>query len=162
MANSRPSSISSLEDLSLVRLISSDSNGKLARGGSLRSRRGNGPSELPAPLGDYQSDEVLNARPPISPRSGRPMSSDRVERVRVSSPLQPRTELAVPAGGSTGRRTPTIPISNPGFMRIDAEWTRENWAERKVALVTGITGQDGSYLAERESRDESVTHCSPT
>jgi len=47
-----------------------------------------------------------------------------------------------------------IPIASlPGnpFLRADArEYTREEWSERRVALITGITGQDGSYLAERE------------
>lgn len=45
-------------------------------------------------------------------------------------------------------RTPTIP--RPNFAHHAAGYTRETWAARRVALVTGITGQDGSYLAERE------------
>jgi hypothetical protein len=55
---------------------------------------------------------------------------------------------------NSGRRAPTVPIASlPGnhFLRGDnQQYTREEWADRRVALITGITGQDGSYLAERE------------
>lgn len=216
------------EAVALVRLTSADSEGRLHRGAALRSppgsiRRPSGAtgastgagagsmgarrqaarplSLLGAPLGDYQSDDVLNAPAPVSPHSphtpsplspldGRgkgkgkgegEMDVGRERRPTASSPMATSTTsstaaaaavdqatavsvspsstsmtapLPVPASArpqaSTARvprvRTPTVP--RPAFAPHTADWTREAWAGRKVALVTGITGQDGSYLAD--------------
>ncbi|KAL7424286.1 hypothetical protein Q5752_001876 [Cryptotrichosporon argae] len=54
-------------------------------------------------------------------------------------------------GASARAGTPTF-VRRSLFVPpgLDA-WTRDTWATRKVALITGITGQDGSYLTERGS-----------
>lgn len=115
-------------------------------------RRRHRPAPL-SPLQDYQSDDALNAPAPTSPAT--PLRSPRQP---VSpSPWAQRTGFATQAfppplpQARASARTPTVPASVfavPGIQHF----TRESWAERKVALITGITGQDGSYLTEREWR----------
>ncbi|KAL1411015.1 hypothetical protein Q8F55_001960 [Vanrija albida] len=94
-------------------------------------------------MADYQSDDALNA--PALPASP-----------ALRSPRQPvspspwargaRATQAFPPP-NPGARTPTVPASAFAVPGLHG-FTRQSWAARKVALITGITGQDGSYLAE--------------
>lgn len=112
----------------------------LNRSASLRSNSSR--HGVPSPLGDFQSDDVLNA------------SSSRAHSIHLASPplgspklspviaQGPSGALSPPLTASHGGRTPTYnggwnPFVPPG---LDG-WTRESWGKRKVALISGITGQ---------------------
>ena len=140
----------------------------IRRSSSVRSAAPGSPS-LPSPLGDFQSDNVLNApsKPPTSPpwstsptsgpvaHVGLP-SRDAIESLALddhpsSSSEGIDTKLAAVAlqgrrlteSGSYHQPRVWNPFAPPGVE----SWTRESWGKRKVALISGITGQGGlSFL----------------
>lgn len=54
------------------------------------------------------------------------------------------------------RPPPAGPFDDPG--RNSARWPERRPAPRKVALITGVTGQDGAYLAELLLQKGYVVH----
>ena len=48
----------------------------------------------------------------------------------------------------TGHRPPETVLAPTVVFGLGALQTPEEYRKRKVALITGVTGQDGSYLAE--------------
>jgi len=104
------------------------------------SIRSTGSNSAPSPLADFQSDNVLN-RASLKPRHLAPFPSPPAS---VSS-TENRLAWDEVVGPKSGARTPTYsggynPFAAPGLDK----WTRETWAKRKVALISGITGQ-GEY-----------------
>jgi GDPmannose 4,6-dehydratase len=102
---------------------------------------------------DFQSDEVLNAKTPRSnlnaparmprpPRFAEPEGSEGEGDNGGWDGTKPRAAETDRSGG--------IPIYSHTsmFSLLGEGWSRDAWQRRKIALVTGITGQDGSYLAE--------------
>ncbi|WVF71873.1 GDP-mannose 4,6-dehydratase [Kwoniella sp. CBS 6097] len=105
---------------------------------------------LPGRMGDFQTDNLLSAP---QPRSHHNSNNPILMRYHDES-VAP---LALNHGQSHSRgqmeRCSTPIYSHPAagwnlFGNGLGGWDRESWARRKVAFVTGITGQDGSYLAE--------------
>ncbi len=118
----------------------------LQRSGSLRS------AQLPSPLSDFQSDNVLNAHsappyhsPPTIPvwgpvsHASPPPSALALETSGLGriEKRQSRGEAGSPVWGPVGGHNP---FAAPGLQ----DWTRETWGSRKIALISGITGQGGS------------------
>ena len=114
-----------------------------------------------SPLGDFQSDDVLNAPPfssgppspqPVSPVAGpvahvgRPVALNLDTLSEVTHLPTPDTSTLPAAGAITGAVVSNgqegwNPFRLPGVQ----EWTRENWGQRKIALISGITGQGEYY-----------------
>ena len=116
-----------------------DSPGPVVASGVRRSSsiRSTTSSSARSPLADFQSDNVLN-RPSLKPRHLSPFPSPPVSAGLNDS----RFAWDQTPNVSNGARTPTYsggynPFAAPGLDR----WTRETWASRKVALISGITGQ---------------------
>ncbi len=115
--------------------------------------RGDSPrsNHLPSPLVDFQTDDVLNVHngPPYhTPPQTAPISGP-----LAHIPLPSAFDLsAVPNGTGHVRNGSGTPICAGGYNPFAAlgldSWTRESWGRRKIALLSGITGQDGSYLTE--------------
>ena len=143
-----------------------DAEYSAAAGGLSRSTstRSNGSHRsFRAPRGDFQSDDVLNASSsrqlhlfpglPSPPITGPGVGSG------PSSPAGAGAGLGFfdrsPPSSVSGARTPTHnggwnPFVPPG---LDG-WTRDSWARRKVALISGITGQGESRGWRRGVRHE--------
>lgn len=142
-----------------------------------------GPS-LPSPVGDFQSDNVLNSSstalalpPPASPSPLSPISGPvlhvglppALEGIPVLEKLRLEEDearddgvryeydsrggtnglmvghLPGPGNGTRGGDiSPGLVDWNPFLPSGLESWTRETWARRKVALISGITGQGES------------------
>ncbi|OCF32056.1 GDP-mannose 4,6-dehydratase [Kwoniella heveanensis BCC8398] len=113
-------------------------------------------ASLPGRIGDFQTDNLLNAPQPRNPHNA-----------NINNPILMRyhDESVAPLNlvhthqhshanvHAQVERCSTPIYSHPAagwnlFGNGLGGWDRESWARRKVAFVTGITGQDGSYLAE--------------
>ncbi|WVR05444.1 GDP-mannose 4,6-dehydratase [Kwoniella sp. DSM 27419] len=112
------------------------------------------PTALPSRMGDFQTDNMLNAP--------QPRRHDQADLLNPNNPVVLRyhdeavAPLALGHGATNGYEperctTPIYQHPTAGWNLFGnglGGWDRESWARRKVAFVTGITGQDGSYLAE--------------
>ncbi|ORY30014.1 NAD dependent epimerase/dehydratase family-domain-containing protein [Naematelia encephala] len=149
----------------------------IQRSSSIRSNTSVRSNHLPSPLADFQSDQVLNASsnliqyanqpqpildtgylspPPTSPIAG-PIAHvghppSRLGSRRNSGASEDVHEEWRKLQRTGGANTPTHNLDGVGWNPFKAPgldgWTRDTWAKRKVALISGITGQDGSYLTE--------------
>lgn len=135
-------------------------------------RRGSSPRSalVPSPLADFQTNDLPNVNngppyhspPPILPVSG-PLAHKLPISALSLSGMSNGSEASEQRRTSVG--TPTYAKSYNPFQAQGLEsWTRESWGRRKIALISGITGQgevsskkwsiltifpDGSYLTER-------------
>ncbi|KAK4686392.1 GDPmannose 4,6-dehydratase, partial [Tremellales sp. Uapishka_1] len=136
------------EDYTIGGLSSRLGHTSLSRASSISSH------DLPSPISDFQSDNVLNAAPETyvhtptyesSPPNDHPTPRQSV--------LFPTSPIFGPVGHvGLPNRAGTPIFSAVGYKKwvgreLDG-WTRDSWSKRKVALISGITGQDGSYLTE--------------
>ncbi|WWC69160.1 GDP-mannose 4,6-dehydratase [Kwoniella pini CBS 10737] len=110
-------------------------------------------SELPCPIGDFQTDNLLSIPPPLPPQQQQQqqnLNNPIILRYHDES-VEPLNQHYIPERCST----PIYNESNFSNVLFNfpntnalAKITKENWLKRKIAFVTGITGQDGSYLTE--------------
>ncbi|WVQ99026.1 GDP-mannose 4,6-dehydratase [Kwoniella sp. CBS 9459] len=132
-------------------------------GGSVHDHRGERrervEENLPGRIGDFQTDNLLSAPQPRSHHAAANTNNPLLMRYHDESvaPLALNHSHSHGHGYEHGygqmERCSTPIYSHPVagwnlFGNGLGGWDRESWARRKVAFVTGITGQDGSYLAE--------------
>jgi hypothetical protein len=105
-------------------------------------------------LRDFQSDDVLNINTPKPPMGsairrmpGSPALRELSKVERSWEDDGDGEEMSFREGGKRSGAplswSPELPIYSPRtvFSLLGERWTREAWTKRKVALVTGITGQ---------------------
>ncbi|WWC60800.1 GDP-mannose 4,6-dehydratase [Kwoniella dejecticola CBS 10117] len=108
--------------------------------------------DLPCPIGDFQTDNLLSAPQPRHQKTDTFTNTNNPTILRYhDESVAPLSQHHMPERCSTpiySDPTPLCGLFGFGSGSGLAEVTQESWAKRKVAFVTGITGQDGSYLTE--------------
>ncbi|WVW82751.1 GDP-mannose 4,6-dehydratase [Kwoniella bestiolae CBS 10118] len=100
---------------------------------------------LPLPISDFQTDNLLSAPQPIHHNhASTNQNNPHILRYHDES-VAPLTQHHLNQRCST----PIYNDPSPFFgFGMGHGYDQVSWARRKVAFVTGITGQDGSYLTE--------------
>ncbi|WRT67440.1 GDP-mannose 4,6-dehydratase [Kwoniella shivajii] len=108
---------------------------------------------LPCPLGDFQTDNLLNAPPSHHQNTNNPSVLRYHDESVAPLSLHRNSTKNHDGDHNYGDRCSTPIYNHPASVwglfggGLDCH-TSESWLKRKVAFVTGITGQDGSYLTE--------------
>ena len=98
------------------------------------------------PISDFQSDDVLNASG--APPYHSPPPSGPIAHIDLGTPPSTIVDLSLsPHVGPVKDGQGLSPVDPSGYNPFQApglaNWTRETWGKRKVALISGITGQGG-------------------
>ncbi|WWC89730.1 GDP-mannose 4,6-dehydratase [Kwoniella dendrophila CBS 6074] len=107
------------------------------------------------PISDFQTDNLLSAPQHITSMD----QENRNTNTNINNPLVMRyhDESVAPLNlhnHKIPKRCSTPIYNEPSSLcglfgfGLQGNGTQESWSKRKIAFVTGITGQDGSYLTE--------------